>query len=162
MSSQMSQQLRKDLTLTRRLGSSWREIVILERMARGGGATRWFFVQSLAELLLVFDTLRGGSSVSFFFAGHLHVEIDAEDARGRIFDEMALEKELVLGYPSTGSIEVAMELVSGPGELAEQLMHHPEGNLMIWGKWPARPDDGRDGITINLVDVDGILRSHPH
>jgi hypothetical protein len=59
-------------------------------------------------------------------------------------------------------VEVDMELISGPGELAEQLMHHPEGNLAIWGKWLARTDDGHDGITINLIDADGTLRTHPH
>ena len=162
MSSQMSQQLRNDPALTQRLSSSWCEIIILERLARGGGATRWFFARSPAELELIFDALRGGSCVSFYFANQLHVETDTEAARQRMFDEITAEKELVLGYPSAGSIEVDMEIISGPGELAELLMHHPEGSLIVWGKWPARSDDGHDGITFNLVRRGGILRTHPH
>src|ERR1039457_6975821 len=113
----MSQQLRNDPVLTRRLGSSWREIVILE---------------------LIFDVLRGGSCVSFYFANQLHVETDTEAAQQRMFDGITTDKELVLGYPSAGSIEVDMEIISGPGELTELLMHHPEGSLIVWGKWPAR------------------------
>jgi hypothetical protein len=136
--------------------------VVLERLARGGGATRWFFARSLAELEPVFEVLRGGSCVSFYFANQLHVETDTEAARQRMFKEITLEEELVLGYPSAVSVEVDMELISGPGELAEQLMHHPEGSLIVWGKWPARANDGSDGITVNLVDADGILRAHPH
>ena len=158
----MSQQLRSEENLRQRLGSSWREIVILERLARAGGATRWFFARSLAELELVFDLLRGGSCVSFYFANQLHVETDTDAARQRMFDEIAIETEIVLGYPSAGTVEVEMELISGPGELAERLMHHPEGSLIVWGKWPARSDDGHDGFTLNLVDTDGILRKHPH
>lgn len=162
MPSYMSQQLRSDSGLTRRLSSSWREIVILERLARGGGATRWFFARSRVELDLVFDVLHGGSCVSFYFSNQLHVENDTEPVRQRMFEEITSEKELVLGYPSAAGVEVDMELISGPGELAEQLMHHPEGSLAIWGKWPAREDDGHDGITINLIDADGTLRTHPH
>jgi hypothetical protein len=162
MPSYMSQQLRSDLRLTRRLSSSWREVVIVERLARGGGATRWFFARSRAELDQVFDMLHGGSCVSFYFANQLHVETDNEAARQRMFEEITSEKDLVLGYPSAMGVAVDMELISGPGELAEQLMHHPEGSLAVWGKWPARANDGHDGITLNLVDADGTLRAHPH
>jgi hypothetical protein len=158
----ISQQLMNDPVLTGRLGSSWHGIVILERLARGGGAARWFFVQRSAELELVFDVLRGGSCVTFYFADQLHVETDTDDARQRLFDEITSEEELVLGYPSAGNIEVDMEIISGPGELAELLMHRSEGDLIVWGKWPARSNDGHDGITLNLVDADGILRTHPH
>jgi hypothetical protein len=62
--SAMVQQLRAHEALTRRLVADWQQIGVLERMARGAGAARWFLVTSMATLERVFDLLRGGSSVS--------------------------------------------------------------------------------------------------
>jgi hypothetical protein len=41
-------------------------------------------------------------------------------------------------------------------------MLHPEGALVVWGQWPSRDNDGETAISVDLVDPDGILRSHPH
>ncbi len=79
-----------------------------------------------------------------------------------MFAEITKSGELVIGYPSSESVELDMEIISGPGELAEELMLHPEGSVVVWGQWPARGNDGSDAITMNLVDDDGILRRHPH
>lgn len=161
--SSMSQQLRGYRPLTRRLAAEWRQIVVLERLARGAGATRWFFVTSMATLEHVFDLLRGGSSVSLYFSTrHLNVAPDNEDSRLEMFDEVTEYGELVLGYPSPDAPELEMEVISGPSELAEFLMLHPDGSLAVWGQWPPREDDGEDTITVDLVDADGVLRTHPH
>lgn len=80
--SPMSRLLRGYQPLSRRLAAEWRQIVVLERLAIGAGATRWFFVTSMATLEHVFDLLRGGSSVSLYFSTrHLHVPPDNEDSR---------------------------------------------------------------------------------
>jgi hypothetical protein len=41
--------------------------VVLERIARGGGSTRWFFVQRPDQLEALAAALSPGSSVSFYF-----------------------------------------------------------------------------------------------
>jgi len=160
--SPMSKQLREHEVLARRLAGDWRQVVILERLARGGGGARWFFATSLETLEQVFDLFRGGSSVSFYFSRYLHVRVDQEESRQDIFDEVIQYGEVVLGYPSRDDLEFEMVIISGPSELTESLMHHPEGALAIWGQWPPRENDGHDVITIDLVDADGVLRSHPH
>ena len=158
----MAKQLGKHEALARRLAGDWRQVVILERLARGGGRARWFFATSLATLEQVFDLFRGGSSVSFYFSGCLHVQVDQEERRQDIFDEVTQYGEVVLGYPSRDDPEFEMAIISGPSELTESLMHHPEGALAIWGQWPPRENDGHDVITIDLVDADGVQRPHPH
>jgi len=158
----MCQQLRDHQTLARRLGSEWRQVVVLERLARGAGAARWFFVTSRAMLERVFDMLRSGSSVSFYFSEYLHVEADTEATRQEMFDEVIQHGELVLGYPSPDDPELEMPIISGPSELTECLMLHPEDSLAVWGQWPPREDNGEKAITVDLVDADGVLRSHPH
>ena len=158
----MSRQLGHHEALTRRLAAEWREIVVLERLARGGGGARWFFVASRTMLGDVFDVLRGGSSVSFYFSSHLHVEVDNEAARQEMFGEITRLGELILGYPDPDNSQLEMVIISGPSELTEFLMLHPEGSLVVWGEWPARENDGESAITVDLVDADGVLRSHPH
>jgi hypothetical protein len=158
----MAKQLGKHEALARRVAGDWRQVVILERLARGGGRARWFFATSLATLEQVFDLFCGGSSVSFYFSGCLHVQVDQEERRQDIFDEVTQYGEVVLGYPSRDDPEFEMAIISGPSELTESLMHHPEGALAIWGQWPPRENDGHDVITIDLVDADGVQRPHPH
>jgi hypothetical protein len=162
VTSRMSEQIRSDSTIVRRFGQPWREIVILERLARGGGAAKWYFVRSQDELVHVLDLFRGGSCVSFYFANQLRVEADVDSARQRMFDEITSAGELVIGYPSEGETELSMQIISGPAELSDSLMFHPEGSIVVWGQWPGRDNDGDDGITLNLVDEDGLLRPHPH
>lgn len=158
----MSHQLRNDGGLSLRLASPWRDVVVLERLAQGGGATNWFIARSLAELEVVFDNLCGGSCVSFYFAGQLRVEADTEQARQQMYAVITSVHELVLGYPSGSGVELDMNIISGASELTEELMLHHQGAVVVWGPWPARVNDGQTGVTVNLVDADGTLRSHPH
>jgi hypothetical protein len=160
--SPMSQQLRANERLTRRLAAEWRRIVVLERLARAGGATRWFLISGEAMLHEVLETFGGGSSVSFYFADQLRVEVDDDGVRQVMFDEITRRGELVLGYPARDSPQLDMAIISGPSELTEYLMVHPEGSLAVWGDWPTRQNDGVDAITVDLVDADGVLRMHPH
>lgn len=160
--SPMSQQLSSYEPLTRRLAIEWQQIVVLERLARAAGAANWFFVTNLVALEQVFNLLRGGSSVSFYFSRHLHVGVDDEGSRQNMFDEVTQYGEIVLGYPSQDVPELDMEIVNGPSELTDFLILHPEGSLAVWGQWPPRQNDGKDAITIDLVDADGVQRSHPH
>ena len=106
--------------------------------------------------------LRGGSSVSFYFSGHLRVEVDNEAAHQKMFEEITRRGELVAGYPVPDNAQLEMAIISGPAELTELLMLHPEGSLVVWGEWPPRENDGESAITVDLVDADGVLRPHPH
>jgi hypothetical protein len=148
--------------LARRLVSAWYHLVVLERLARGGGTIRWYFPRSQGELERVFEELRGGSCVSFYFDEQLHVERDDEEARQRMFDEVSPAREIVVGYPLEDEIDLEVELPTGPSELGEILMHHSEGDLVVWGPWPSREGSSGGTITIDLVDADGVLRAHPH
>lgn len=162
MASPMSQQLREHRELTSRLSRQWRQVVVLERLARAAGAARWYFAEDEAALEHVYEHLRGGSNVSFYFSRHLHVGTDDEDARQKMFSEITRHGELILGYPVPGDPEFEMAIISGPSELTEHLMLHPEGHLVVWGQWPPRATDGETAVTVDLVDADGVLRSHPH
>ena len=162
MTSPMSLQLAGHEVLARRWSKPRADVIVLERLARAGGAARWFMVRSPQEVTELYDKLLPGSRVSFYFAGGPHVGRDDERTRQQMFEEITSTGEIVLGYPSASDIVVEMDIISGPSELTEHLMHHPGGELVIWGTWPAQLDDGDKTVTLNLVDADGVLRSHPH
>jgi hypothetical protein len=161
VSSIIANQVRHDKAFAERLTSRWQYVVVLERLARAAGATRWYCAQSEPELSRVIDELRGGSCVSFYFDDQLRVDLDDEAARQQMFEAVSPAREIVLGYPTEGQIHVDTELVTGPSELSEVLMHHPEGGVVLWGPWPSRTGSSST-VSIDLVDEDGVLRMHPH
>jgi hypothetical protein len=79
----------------------------------------------------------GASWWSCYFANHLHVEVDTEAVRQRMFNELERTGEIVVGYPDETAVKLEMEIISGPSELTGFL-------------------------TLGLVDADGLLRRHPH
>ncbi|GAB2651888.1 hypothetical protein [Kribbella swartbergensis] len=162
MASAMSLQLGKHEVLARRWSEPWADVVVLERLARGGGGTRWFMVRSAEEVREVYDELRAGSRVSFYFDGGVHISQDDEGTRQQMFDEVTSTGEIILGYPNEADVVLNMDIISGPSELTEHLIHHTGGERIVWGTLPAPLNDGHKAVTVDLVDADGMLRTHPH
>ncbi|WP_432948906.1 hypothetical protein ACQPXM_15000 [Kribbella sp. CA-253562] len=162
MASAMARQVAEHELLSGRWSMPWSDVVVLERLARGGGTARWFLVTSPGDVNTVYDELRPGSCVSFYFSGGPDVGRNDEATRQRMFEEITSAGEIVLGRPADSGVELDLDIISGPGELTEYLMHHAEGARVVWGTWPAPLNDGQDAITVDLVDADGVLRAHPH
>ena len=159
----MAEQLRAELRLVQRLARPWDRVVVLERLARGGGDHRWFYATKTDEIEAIFSTLRGGSWVSFYFGDDIAVESLTDDTIGRMFEVMEASGEIVLGTPIDGRVDFDDRgLPTGPSELTEALSFIAPGSLVIWGRFPAPGDDGESAVSIRLVDPDGVLRSHPH
>jgi len=160
MSTPMAIQVRHDPAFVDRTRRPWKHVVVLERLARGGGTSRWYFPRNEAGLERVLEQLRGGSCVSFYFDDQLSVELDLEESRRRMFDEVAPLREIFLGYPKDDEEGLDVELVTGSSELSEVLNRHPEGELVTWGHWPNLELASPDVVTIFLVDEDGVLRAY--
>jgi DNA-binding NarL/FixJ family response regulator len=58
--------------------------LVLERIARGGGATRWFLLRKLDDLSRLCDELQPGSSVSVYFDDRFTVGAVDDQARAAI------------------------------------------------------------------------------
>ncbi len=160
--SAMTEQLLAHRRLSARLSEPWNRVVVLERLARSGGATNWYYAETAAPVREIFSALRGGSRVSFYFGAGMRVEPFTEDAVDRMFEVVSHSGEIVVGVPAAGRVDFAVELPTAPSELAEFLVHVPHGSLVVWGPWPDVADDGEDAVTVTLVDSDGVLRAHPH
>jgi hypothetical protein len=69
--------------------------------------------------------------------------------------------DVVLARRRQKTISLSVTIVSGPEELAE-LVRDAQGETVLVGGFPAPDSDGLSAITIELPDLDGKVRSHPH
>jgi hypothetical protein len=150
-----------DATPVARLLSD-RPAVVLERIARGGGATRWYHLERAGDLSVLFDLLTPGSAVSFYFDGRLDWRRMDDEVVDVILDLVHANGEAVVGVLSADQVTIDVEFVAGLGDLTEFLGSFGNGAWLLVGNFPARDNDGENAITVELPDADGVLRRHPH
>ena len=138
------------------------EAVVLERLARGGGATNWYFCRNQSCLGDIERLLSPGSVVSFYFDGRICRATSSTEIGKSIGRLLSSSGEVLAGTPETEGQRISMEIISGPVELEEFLSSLVEGALTFYGLFPARDDDGSGAVTATLPDNDGTVRAHPH
>lgn len=139
-----------------------RPAVVLERVARGGGATNWFYVAVPAQLGELAVRLRPGSSVSFYFDDRIKRTLLDDDFIDDVLGVVAKEGEAVVGALADDGLRLDVDFVAGLGDLTEMLGARSGDVVMFVGAFPRRDDDGVDAVTFDLPDEDGVIRSHPH
>jgi hypothetical protein len=72
------------------------------------------------------------------------------------------DHDAVGGTLSGARIEVDVEFIAGPRDLAEYAEGLTPGTRAFYGPFPARDNDGEFAVTLDLPDSDGIVRQHPH
>src|SRR5438309_1598585 len=73
-----------------------REAIVLERIARGGGATNWFFCWDQSQLEKVEEELRPGSAVSFYFDKRIQRARPSSIVEDEILQTLARAGEIVV------------------------------------------------------------------
>jgi hypothetical protein len=136
--------------------------VVLERIARGGGATNWYLVRSVEDIAQLNTLLSPGSDVTFYFEKRFVEETVDSAFAERVAGQVARAGELVIAVPSARSIVLTAMLVAGPVELSEALTELNQGAVVLVGPYPRRDADGINAVTLRLPDRDGIVRDHPH
>jgi hypothetical protein len=136
--------------------------VVLERIARGAGATRWFALRNPDQIPTLAQRLSPGSLVSFYFDGRLAgCTYDREVARA-VLAIAEHDGDAVIGRLRVGEIDLEVEFVAGPSELAAYESGLAPGAEVIFGRFPAPDNDGERAVTITIPDRDGVGRGHPH
>jgi hypothetical protein len=139
----------------------WDRIVVLERITRGAGATRWYLAKDQDDVSRTFPLLAPGSRVTFYFAGPFRVEPLSETVIGAMFAAVAVTADLVIAAPESDSVALDASEIYGPSELTEYLMQpRLSSGDVVWGPVPRVEEP--DAIRVVLVDGDGRLRPHPH
>jgi hypothetical protein len=144
------------------LSSSPRGAVVLERVARGAGATNWFTVRTPQDLIGVASAFSPGSAVSFYFDERFHWHAYDGTIATEILAIAERDGDAVVGRLAADGISVEVEYVASETELNEFVMTLRSGEEVLVGAFPARDNDGERAITVDLPDRDGIVRAHPH
>jgi hypothetical protein len=134
--------------------------IVLERYARGGGATRWYWIRSAADLSQVVELLRPGSAVSFYFDDRIAVG-DPITAGDEIVAIAARDINAVVAAHS-GQPELRVDFPAGPLDLAEFVDELQPGDTFLYGAYPAADNDGKRAVSVVLPDADGVVRRHPY
>jgi hypothetical protein len=137
-------------------------VVILERIARGGGQTRWYVVHDATELSDVVEQLRPGSRVSFYADGRVKHGPFTDEVEVELSDIIVREHGAILGWQLPGTTELTMEFPGHPAEVSELVVDALAQSEVFYGAFPAPDNDGVNAITVDLPDHDGIVRRHPH
>jgi len=135
--------------------------IVLERLARGGGATRWYCCRDVADLAEIAGALRSGSRVSFYFDGRLRLGHDVGDAVASLRDRIRPNHDVVLGV-LVDRVHLDMTLISTPEELDEAASEIAGATALVFGDYPAADNDGVAALTLVLPDEDGVVRRHPY
>lgn len=136
--------------------------VVLERIARGAGATRWYRLRDFEQLRSLTKRLSPGSSVSFYFDDRVRAQEYGGEVREGILRIAESDGDAVVGTLKADAIELDVEFIAGPSELEEYAESLTPGARVFYGPFPARDNDGEFAVTFDLPDSDGIVRQHPH
>ncbi|HEX4434612.1 MAG TPA: hypothetical protein VH012_07275 [Acidimicrobiales bacterium] len=134
--------------------------IVLERVARGAGATRWYFCQAITELAAILPDLRSGSRVGFFFDDRIRREPFSDQVEAEIFDIAATTGEVLMGTQRTEGPEVQMDFLAA-SEISEAVAGVRSGETVYYGVVPAIEDDGVTCIAFVPPDEDGTVNPQP-
>lgn len=136
--------------------------VVLERLARGGGATEWYYCRGTAELDALEKRLSAGSVVSFYFDERIRKLPKSPQLAADIERIIAETGDAVVGVLGEDGVKIDVEIVVSRDDLADFMSRLPSSSQVFYGAFPGRDDDGMPAVTVTLPDRDGVTRSHPH
>jgi hypothetical protein len=134
-----------------------RPAMVLERIARGGGASRWYRLSTADDLARLCEKLSPGSVVSFYFDERIKYLPLNDEATVRILEIASAEGDAVVGRSGPDSLEIIVDYVSGPNELGEFVETVRHGEMVFVGASPGRDDDGQERRDLHTP---GLGRPH--
>lgn len=146
-----------------------RPAIVLERIARGAGATNWYRCPGHAHLAALSAELSPGSVVSFYFDGRIASRRYTPEVREQMLQLMRSLRgipgetgEIVVGCLDADNLHITTDFPSRPEDLDEFTQTLGTEPWIYFGRFPGRDNDGANAVTLTLPDLDGITRRHPH
>jgi hypothetical protein len=136
--------------------------VALERVARGGGATRWYSIATESQLVELAAVLTPGSCLSMYFDERIRRRPMTEATVKEILGFIEEDGDALIGRLGEDGLTIDMTVVAGRAEIDEVTAAGAPSEPLYFGRFPARDDDARTAVTIELPDADDIVRRHPH
>jgi hypothetical protein len=135
-------------------------VFIVEKVARGGGNTRWFYCESIREVEDVLRAVRSGSLVGLFFDDRIRRLPKSEEAEIETIDAAIRYGELFLGTKNSTGSELRMYLAD-PNEVYAEVSKVASGEMVYFAPIPTFDNDGKASIVFTAPDADGVVRPQP-
>ena len=140
---------------------SARAAVVLERVARGGGETRWYYCTDVRTLDTIATELRPGSAVSFFFDDRIRSNVLGPEVQLEVENIMETAGEATVGI-LRDNMHIDVAFVSEWSEVEDCFRGAESAARMFYGEFPTSDNDGVRAVTLIIPDLDGVVRNHPH
>ena len=124
--------------------------VILERVAKAGGATRWYYCPDKSQLGAVEERLSPGSTVSFYFDGRIRSALYSPEVKSNIEGIIIEESEAVIGRLRDDGLQIQVEIVSNLDEIDDFGSTINPTSRVFYGAVPASDNDGVRAVTVVL------------
>jgi hypothetical protein len=137
-----------------------RSAIVLERLARGGGGTNWYYLTSPDRLADLSAQLRPGSFVCFYFDDRI-TEGDPATTRDLILAIAKRDGNAVVAA-FDGDLELRVDFPAGHASLDDFLAELEPGDRFFYGAFPAAENDGTNAVSLVVPDADGVARDNPY
>jgi hypothetical protein len=139
-----------------------RPATVYERIARGGGATNWYYCPDPETLPRIEERLQPGSVVSFYFDDRFARHAWSSNLPTMIMQIVADTGDAIIGTLRADGVTIDAVLILSRSDLDEELAELGPVAELFCGATPSRDNDGTDAVTFQLPDEDGVVRPHPH
>ncbi len=130
----------------------------LERPAVAGDGLAWFYCRDQSDLNEIANQLRPGSVVSFYFDDRIEALVDSDTTRS-IIATTCSDHEVTVGALGIDGLRIEMSFAGNAEEVASALPPLDDAaQLIFFGAFPGRDNDGTWAITLTLPDEDGVVR----
>jgi hypothetical protein len=138
------------------------DAIVLERIARGAGQTKWYYLRRASGLQTIEILLSPRSIVSFYFARQFLVVTYSDNLRKEIDGIIFRTRDCVVAFLDGEGSTLVTDTVASIHDLEEFVSNIPPDTMLYYGEFPGRDNDGVRAITITIPDRDGVTRAHPH
>lgn len=126
--------------------------VILERVAWGAGQTRWYVAYDSNELEVILSGIARGSVISCYFDDRIRKSSWSISTRKEILDVVKATGDCVVAKPEVGTNILDVAFVAGENDIDEFFLEMTDGEVIFFGAFPARDDDGNDAVSWVVPD----------
>lgn len=138
------------------------EAVVLERIACGAGATRWYYCPDMSVLGKIAAELSSGSVVSFYFDNRIKKGPYSAELRASVERIIHEEKEATVGRLHEDGFHIEPDFVYSLAGFDEFVAALAPLSFIFYGAFPGRDNDGVRAVTFTVPDPDGVVRAYPH
>lgn len=135
-------------------------LVIFERLAHGGGASKWYRLTTAEDLHTAAAQMRPGSLIQVFQDETMSAAPVGQIDPQALVEVARRQGEVLLGPPGTGA-ELLLECLD-PDEVEAELSRLDSNRTVYFGAPPQVGSSGLAEINFVLPDADGVVRRHPH